>query len=96
MDFTKDGITFTIPDEPTIRQIMRYDSEVESRQGLSLYERLWAGVCAIAQDFTSDTGLELSVDVLDNPLDQASYENIKWASLAVFSYILDKKQVPKN
>jgi len=95
LEFEQGKTSFNVPDEPTVRQILRYDSVIESKAELELYERLWAGCCVIAQDWKSDK-VELSADALDQKLSADALEIIKWASLAAFSYVLQIKKVPKN
>lgn len=88
------GASFVLPDAPTLRQFMQYDSMVEVLgNGRYLYERLWAGLQAVATDW------ECATCPLEVNLDSANVEAldvIKWAGLAAWSYMQAKKEIPKN
>lgn len=79
--------TFELPDSPTRRDVLRYDSATDSRAGASLYERLWAGVAAIAKDWQSEILPVLDAAALDSQDISADVMMvIKWAGLAAFSW----------
>ena len=79
--------TFELPDNPTRRDILRYESAVDSRLGWSLYERLWAGVVCMADKWVSEPLPELDLSALDSQdTSSEAIAVIKWASLAVFSW----------
>ena len=87
--------TFEIPDAPTVRQNMRYDSVVElNLDKAQLYERLWGGVVAIAENWQSEhVQLSQDVDVAASPQAVAV---IKWAGLMLFSFMQQVKDIDPN
>lgn len=88
------GASFSLPDKPTLKQYLQYDSMVEVLgNGRYLYERLWAGLQVLAQGWQCETC------PLDIDLDSAGVEAlpvIKWAGLACWSYMQAQKELPKN
>lgn len=97
MKFESDDLktTFEVPDKPTYRDMMRYDA-TEWRIGSEIYERLWLGVCAVAQNWQSELIPEATPTVFEQDFDPQAYEVIKWAGLAVFSWAQKAKELPKN
>lgn len=87
--------TFTVPDAPTVRQVLAYDSAVEMLVGKPTYERLWHGVIVLAQDWQSER-VKLELAALDQTAGAEIIQVIKWAGLCCFSFILELKQTPKN
>lgn len=85
--------TFELPDKPTVRQILEYEEAIE-RPGVAMYERLWPGAKKLIQNWKSET-VQLDVD-LEGDYTPEITAVIKWASLAVFSWHLELKEVPKN
>lgn len=86
--------TFELPDAPSYRQMMAYDSVIEMATKLPTFERLWLGVCAIAQNWQSP--LPLDRDMLDKPSTPQGRAIMKWAGLAAFSWSLALKDLEKN
>ena len=85
--------TFSIPEPLKVRHVLAYDSVVNiSNQ--SLYERLWYGVCEIAQDWQSP--IELDRDALDKETDPEMIRIVEWAGLVLFSHITEQRRTPKN
>ena len=101
MEFEHGNTTFTLPDKLSVRRVLAYDEAIEIRPGLGTYDRLWAGVCAVAVDWKSDLIPELKIDVLDETGSDADnfaevLELVKQASLWTFTVIQKLKEVPKN
>lgn len=88
--------SFTIPDEPTYREQLRYESAAHFHPELPTYERLWLGVCALAKDWKSEIVSDASEKVLDEKSVPQGIEVMKWAGLAVWSFVWSLKDVPKN
>jgi len=86
--------SFEIPDVPNVRLRLRYDSAVTMFMEFDLYERLWNGVRAVAQEWKS-AHIELDGDLekLDK-YEQA--EVVKWAGLELWSVFRNLKTTPKN
>lgn len=85
--------SFEIAEPVSYRVGLRYASEVEvniDRAGL--YERLWRGVQAVAQDWQSPH-VALDAD-LSAPLTGAGLAAIKWACLSAFGYMEGLKEIP--
>ena len=78
------GVSFKISDKWTVREVLDYDSWIDSSLGDSTYVRLWNAVRSVIQpdDWDCDISLEMS---LDDVLDKKALEIIKWAGLAGYS-----------
>ena len=96
MDFENQELetSFSVPDEPTVRQRLRYDSAVELFGEFDLYERLWNGVRALGGDWESPH-VQLDQDMNDAASDDA-INVIKWAGIVLFSHMQAEKEIPKN
>jgi hypothetical protein len=88
--------TFEVPDVITYRDMLRYDAAAEMRPGEETYIRLWAGVCALAKNWKSEIVPEANIAILDQPLNPAGLQVIKWANLELWRVMWDLKQIPKN
>ena len=97
MDFENQELktSFSVPESPTVRQVLRYDSLVELG-GIGEYgfERLWHGVKVMAENWKSphiqpDDDIEMAAT-------NEAIDVIKWAGLSVFSYRQSLKELPKN
>ena len=87
-------LSFVLPDRLTVRDVLRYDGAVETLVGAELYERLWAGVRALVQEWQCE---RIALDAnLDDVTDLGAVDVIKWAGLAVFSHVQAAKAIPKN
>jgi len=87
--------SFSIPDKPTIRQILRYDSVVELNGFAGdTYERLWNGVKHIVSDWKCPH-VDPRAD-LDDVTSLDAMRVIKWSGLIVWTFVDDLKHVPKN
>ena len=87
--------SFSVPEKPTVRQVLRYDSLVElGGIGEYGYERMWRGVEVFAEDWESPH--VKPDDDLDNVESSEAIDVIKWAGLAVWSYRQSLKDLPKN
>jgi hypothetical protein len=87
--YEQDGIAFDLPDAPTMRQVLRYDSAVETQPDASLYERLWSGACTVVENWRGP--VELKPGALDGPMEPGALESVKYACLLTFSWINDVK-----
>lgn len=90
--------TFEIPDRLTPRQALRYAGVVDFDPEKSMYERLWPGACVLIENWQSEYVPEAKPEALDLDGDypQEYLDVIKWASLAVFSFVRRRQQVEKN
>ena len=85
--------SFTLPEKPTVREILAYESIVEiDGQGKPFYERLWDGARSMIEEW--DSPVELTANTKGDDLSVIPV--IKWASLAVFSYVQELKKTEKN
>ena len=79
------GASFELSDNWTVREVLDYDSVIDSSLGDGIYVRLWNAVRIVMQpdDWHCDSvSLELSLDDAHN---KESLEIVKWAGLAGFS-----------
>ena len=87
--------TFEIPEPLKVRHVLAYDSIVNFEEfRRPLYERLWYGVCEIAQNWQSPIKLER--ETLDNESDPRTLQIIEWSGLALFGHITEMRRTPKN
>lgn len=90
------GVAFTVPDRPTVRQVLAYDGALEFSRDNASWVRFWLAACEIGQTWQCET-VALSADVLDSELtDPRQVQVIKWAGLAAFGHMQALKDVPKN
>ncbi len=95
---TELNVTFEISEPVKLRKQFAWDLEIENQRA-NMYERLWRGVCAIAENWQSEHVPELDIDALDLltlPDDVLAYQTIKWACIGAFSFMSKLSQVPKN
>jgi len=79
---------FTVKEEPTMRDVLQYDSEITGRMSSTLYPRLWAGVKWFVDEWHCDF-VEPNAEaeeLLGRSFDSRIVEVIKWAGLVCFSY----------
>ena len=90
--------TFEVQDKPTYREVLDYESRVELQgRGMADYVRLWSGVCSeLVTSWESPHIDKPSTDLLDKPLEAQAHAVIKWAGLALFSYVMEIRALPKN
>ena len=83
--------TFELPDEPTGRVVLRYDSITEIRTAGDMYERLWSAALGVMQNWQSETLPDMRADVLGEmgPGFDKRLAVVKWAGLTVFSWRQD-------
>ena len=94
--YEMDGASFDLPASWTVREMMRYDSAVMlERAGVSLYERLWAGVVLMAQNWRADFDLRVNLDEIT---DKRMFEVVKWAAMVNWSawQRVQADELPKN
>lgn len=89
------GVSFSVPDAPTVRQVLRYDSLVElASNDLTTYERIWLGVKVFAEEWECDhVQPDSGLDEIATP---EAIEVMKYAGLVTYSYRLSLKEVEKN
>lgn len=91
-----DGAAFDLPARWTVREMMRYESAaILDRAGASTYERLWAGVQIVAQNWRAP--FELRAD-LDGLTDAKAFDAIKWACMICWAAYQNAQadELPKN
>jgi hypothetical protein len=94
MLFEKDGIKFSIPDRPTVRQQLAYISATTGIDSERHLERLWNGAKTLIESWECEL---FKTDVnLDNVSNPKIAELILWASIQVRSYINGLEEIPKN
>ena len=91
---------FTLPDKPTIRQILVYDNTIEvGRTAQTMYIRLWNAALPLIQNWESDS-VKIDIDLDDEYPGEDVIGILEWAGLAAFSWRLDLKNsetvAPKN
>lgn len=98
MEFTNEELEakLTVPEEPTRRQLLRYDSQADI-PNMGMYERLWGGVQALADEIELECDYVNIDDDLDTPAEDPRWMDVvKWASLAVFSWRRSVESAEKN
>ena len=87
------GVSFRVPDKPTVRQQLAYFSEAGMASGRKMFERLWLGALTLIEDWKCDffqSGAEL-----DDVTDPRATEAILWASMRVQAHMNALDDVPK-
>lgn len=77
------GVSFEVPDDPTILQLMNYD-EFEVKPGQTMYVRLWNAAKHVIEKWECDE-IPLNVDLSEVGSNKA-IEIIKWASRGVMDW----------
>ena len=83
-----DDVWFTVKEDPKMRDILQYDSEIVGRMSSTLYPRLWSGLKWLVDEWHCDI-VDPQADVgelLDGSYDAKKNEVVKWAGLACWSY----------
>lgn len=87
-------VRIVVPDHPTVRQELAYDSRQDAVLGRSMYERLWDAAGALITEFECPhVALDAKLDDVATP---QAVEAIKWTALTVFSFRRDLDEIPKN
>lgn len=95
-DHPESEVTFELPEDPTIRQLMAYDG-FELAQGRPMYERLWDAARTVIQDWECEILPDIQMS-LDEVGSNEQLAVIKWAALACFGWrqTLKEELLPKN
>lgn len=96
MEYKNDEIPvkFTLPDHPTVRLVLEYDTRWELDPEGPIYVRLWEAARAVIADWECPH-VDLKVS-LDDVGSREAIEAIKWASLATFGHFRQLNEIPKN
>lgn len=89
-------VRFTVPDHPTRRQVLAYDSVRDLGRGLPVYERLWDAARAIIEPGSWECDAIQPADDLDQASDTRAIEIIKWVGLTVMGWRKGLDELPKN
>ena len=89
------GVRFTVPDKPTVFQIVAFDSRRLELDGQPSMIILWEMAKLLIQEWESEALPDFKADLekLDDPR-QARI--IEWAGLAISAYRRGLDAVPKN
>jgi len=87
-------VRLVVPDRPTVREILRYDSQVDFGYGRQMYERLWEAAKTIISEYKCPH-VALDIDIESAATDQVA-KVIHWVALAVFSYRQQLDELEKN
>src|SRR3990167_1745953 len=87
-------VRLVVPDRPTVRDVLNYDSQRDSRFGAEIYERLWEAAKSIIKEFDCPH-VALDID-LESAATSKALDVIRWVSLAVFSYRSRLDELEKN
>lgn len=90
------GLSFTLPDKPTVRQQMTYMSEAAFAFGKQRFEQYWLGAVAIVQDWKCDLVPDPARLNLDEATDPRVADIVMWVGWEVKEYITRLDNVPKN
>ena len=94
-DHPEHELTYELPDDPTIRQLLDYD-DYELNPRSSLYPRLWKAAQAVITEWECDA-LPLHTNI-DEVGSEEQLKIIKLVSLEVFTWRdqLKEGRIPKN
>lgn len=94
MQFEKDGLKFSIPDRPTVRQQLAYYSATTGTDAERHLERLWNGAKALIVEWECELfKADVDLDTVDNP---KITDLMLWAAIQVRAYINKLEEIPKN
>ena len=97
MEFTTEdfgGARLVVPDEPSVLQIVNYDSKrYDSDSGALL--KLWEMAKVLIDEWESEALPDMNAD-LNEITDSRAAQIIEWASLIVSGYRRNLDAVPKN
>lgn len=89
------GVSFTLPDKPTVRQQLAYYSETGLARGTELFESFWRGALLLIGDWQCEKMPDLNAD-LDAITDPDASAVIIWAGTQVKLHMDRLDEVPKN
>jgi hypothetical protein len=88
------GVSFRVPDRPTVRQQLAYFSEAGMAVGKAMFERLWLGALTMITDWQCDFFKEPEGG-LEEVSDPRITEAILWASAKVQAHMNSLDDLPK-
>ena len=86
-------VSYSVPDTPTVRQILRYDGAIAAMRGADMYIRLWQAVPELVTDWSAPVKLDCP---LDDVADMQHIDIIKLVALEVFSWRKALDEIEKN
>ena len=88
------GVTFRVPDHPTVRQQLAYFSEAGMARGSQMFERLWLGALTLMEDWECELLPDPKVD-LDGLTDPKVVQVLLWSGLNVEVHMNQLEEIPK-
>ena len=98
MEYKNDrlGVSFTLPDRPTVREQMRYFSTVRFTANPDRLECQWAAATALIREWKCARLPVLEAIDLDALTDPTDLNILVWASTQTVILMNDLEDVPKN
>lgn len=87
--------SFSLPEKPTVRQQLAYTSAAGFSPRISMLERHWEGVKALAGDWQCAALPDMAVD-LDAVTDGRIADVITWAATQAAIYMSSLEEIPPN
>ena len=95
MEFKRENCTFTIPDEPNVKQQLRWLACVSGVEEDERLVRFWNGAKILIQTWESADMPDYKVD-LEKVNSRAIRELVSWAGLEVLTFMNALEETPKN
>lgn len=87
--------SFTVPDTVTVRQQLKYFSQIGVSRSPEMWERYWNGAKSLISDWSCDLFPDMDGD-LDAVTDMKITELIIWAGALVKQHMDGLETLPKN
>jgi hypothetical protein len=89
------GISFKVPDRPTVRQQLAYFSEAGAAAGREMFARLWLGALTLVADWKCEFMPKPEKVDIDEATDPRVTEAILWAGIRVERHMNSLEELPK-
>jgi hypothetical protein len=90
------GVSFTLPDAPTVRQQLAFRSEMFLSAGGRMYERMWEAAQSMLSDWECERMPNPRAVDLDEETDAKIADIIFFVGNTVAEHLADIGAVPKN
>lgn len=94
------GVSFTLPDEPTVRQQLRWRNARMRRgfsdPGATVYEVVWEDILPLVGEWACEIAPRPEEIDLDTATDPLIADLVTWVGLRVFTHFEKVEAVPKN
>lgn len=90
------GVSFTVPERPTVYQMLLYDGALGATGGADVFVRLWRGALAVLTEWECNSIPEPHNFDLSASTDMQAVEVIQFVGLAVGAHMRAARSLPKN